>query len=184
METKRQRDKAAAARAQEESEFVRMMEADPDTDDPMLRELLKRRREYMHEQVVEGAGESLVALARQREERQTAWDEISRRAREEAMLSLDAATCIKAEKLRSSVKRNDLFSAPLLPTGVLVTAAAADGLADEPRPTVLAALAAAGAEVEGRPCVQESVDKEAMHAAVKAAKADLRKTSTGFRVNK
>ena len=31
METKRQRDKAAAARAQEESEFVRMMEADPDT---------------------------------------------------------------------------------------------------------------------------------------------------------
>jgi hypothetical protein len=184
METKRQRDKAAAARAQEESEFVRMMEADPDTDDPMLRELLKRRREYMHEQVVEGAGESLVALVRQREERQMAWDEISRRAREEAMLSLDAATCIKAEKLRSSVKRSDLLSAPLLPTGVPVAARAADGLSDEPRSKVLAALAAAGAEVEGQPLVWESVDKEAMHAAVKAAKAGLRKTSTGFRVNK
>ena len=93
LTAEQQRDQAWSAK---------MLLKESDTDDPLLRELLRRRREYKHEQSIETGGTN--SFVEGRAAGLSLFDELGRRAREEAMMSLDASVCIKADLQRRSAK--------------------------------------------------------------------------------
>jgi len=65
------------------------------TDDELLQELLRRRRVYLNEQSQLGGQES-ESVVKAHEEADQIFAQATRRAREEAMKTVDASTCLKA----------------------------------------------------------------------------------------
>ena len=98
------------------------------TDDDLLQELLRRRRNYLNEQSRLGGLESKTVV-QARQDADSFLAAASRRAREEAMSTVDASTSLKAalrtapgDDSHSDQAQPDRVTAP--PAGVTVQAAA------------------------------------------------------------
>lgn len=81
------------------------------TDDDLLQELLRRRRAYLNEQSQLDGRES-ASVIKAHEEADQFFAQASQRAREEAMKTVDASTCLKAALWNGSQQRAQELGAP------------------------------------------------------------------------